>query len=89
VLDKKIGVGQPRRMENARILVANTPMDTDKVIRGLVINLLFVCIFQIKIYGSKVEVDSMTKVAEVRENEQKIVTSPFFFYLIKFNLLYQ
>ncbi len=31
ILDKRIGVGQPRRVENARILVANTAMDTDKV----------------------------------------------------------
>ena len=31
LLDKKIGVNQPKRIENARILVANTPMDKDKV----------------------------------------------------------
>lgn len=31
LLDKKIGVNQPRRIENASILIANTPMDTDKV----------------------------------------------------------
>lgn len=31
ILDKKIGVAQPKRCENARIMVANTPMDTDKV----------------------------------------------------------
>ena len=46
ILDKRIGIGQPRRIENARILVANTPMDTDKV----------------KIYGARVRVDSMAKV---------------------------
>ena len=46
ILDKKIGVGQPKRIENARILVANTPMDTDKI----------------KIYGARVKVDSMAKV---------------------------
>jgi T-complex protein 1 subunit beta len=38
VLDKAFGVGQVRRVENAKILVANTPMDTDKI----------------KIYGSRV-----------------------------------
>jgi T-complex protein 1 subunit beta len=54
VMDKRVGVGQPRRVENARILIANTPMDTDKI----------------KIYGSKVEVDSMTKVAEIEEAEK-------------------
>lgn len=46
ILDKKIGVGQPRRVENARVLIANTPMDTDKI----------------KIYGARVKVDSMAKV---------------------------
>lgn len=31
LLDKKIGVGCPKRMTNCKVLVANTPMDTDKV----------------------------------------------------------
>lgn len=31
ILQKKIGVGQPKRFENPKILVANTSMDTDKV----------------------------------------------------------
>ena len=31
LLDKKIGVNQPKRVENAKILIANTPMDTDKI----------------------------------------------------------
>jgi hypothetical protein len=39
-------VGQPKRVEDARILVANTAMDTDKI----------------KIYGARVRVDSMQKV---------------------------
>lgn len=55
LLDKQIGVGQPKRIENAKILVANTGMDTDKI----------------KIYGSRVKVDSMTKVAEIEEAEKK------------------
>lgn len=45
-MDKKIGIGQPKVMENAKILIANTAMDTDKI----------------KIYGSRVRVDSMNKV---------------------------
>mmetsp|Transcript_49746 Transcript_49746/g.101580 ORF Transcript_49746/g.101580 Transcript_49746/m.101580 type:complete len:532 (+) Transcript_49746:87-1682(+) len=53
ILDKKIGVGQPRRVENAKVLVANTAMDTDKI----------------KIYGAKVKVDSLTKVAEIEQAE--------------------
>ncbi|KAJ0777669.1 putative T-complex protein 1, beta subunit [Helianthus annuus] len=65
ILDKKIGLGQPKRIENANILVANTAMDTDKV----------------KIYGARVRVDSMAKVAQIegaekekmREKVQKII----------------
>ncbi|XP_044376177.1 T-complex protein 1 subunit beta [Triticum aestivum] len=65
ILDKKIGLGQPKRIENANILVANTAMDTDKV----------------KIYGARVRVDSMAKVADIeaaekqkmREKVQKII----------------
>jgi len=55
LLDKKIGVGCPKRMTNCKVLVANTPMDTDKV----------------KIYGSKVKVDSVAKVAEIEAAEKK------------------
>jgi len=55
VLEKQITVGCPKRLENARILVANTPMDYDKI----------------KIYGTKVKVDSMDKVAEIEEAEKK------------------
>ena len=31
LLDKKIGVNQPKRLENVNILIANTGMDTDKI----------------------------------------------------------
>jgi T-complex protein 1 subunit beta len=55
ILNKKIGVGQPRRIEKARILLANTPMDTDKV----------------KIFGTRVRVDSMAKVAEIEAAEKE------------------
>ncbi|CAN0001288.1 unnamed protein product, partial [Sphacelaria rigidula] len=54
ILDKKIGIGQPKVVENAKILIANTAMDTDKI----------------KIYGSRVRVDSMNKVAEIEEAEK-------------------
>jgi T-complex protein 1 subunit beta len=54
LLDKKIGVGQPKRIVGAKILLANTSMDTDKI----------------KIYGSKVRVDSLNKVAEIEEAEK-------------------
>lgn len=46
LLEKKIGVNQPKRMEDCRILIANTQMDTDKV----------------KVFGIRVRVDSTAKV---------------------------
>jgi T-complex protein 1 subunit beta len=54
ILNKRIGVGQPKRIEGARILLANTPMDMDKV----------------KIFGTKVRVDSLAKVAEIEAAEK-------------------
>lgn len=55
ILDKKIGVHQPKRIENAKILVANTPMDTDKI----------------KVFGSKISVESTAKVAEIELAEKE------------------
>lgn len=31
LLEKRPGLYQPQRIEKARILIANTPMDTDKI----------------------------------------------------------
>ncbi|XP_039529092.1 T-complex protein 1 subunit beta [Pimephales promelas] len=55
LLDKRIGVNQPKRIENANILIANTGMDTDKI----------------KIFGSRVRVDSTAKVAEIEMAEKE------------------
>eukprot|EP00879_Flechtneria_rotunda_P004896 GHRR01005170.1.p1 GENE.GHRR01005170.1~~GHRR01005170.1.p1 ORF type:complete len:533 (+),score=185.87 GHRR01005170.1:234-1832(+) len=55
ILDKKIGVGQPKRITDAKVLIANTPMDTDKI----------------KIYGARVRVDSMAKVGEIEAAEKE------------------
>ncbi|GEM12800.1 T-complex protein 1 subunit beta [Rhodotorula toruloides] len=55
ILDKKIGVNCPHRMENAKILIANTPMDTDKI----------------KIFGARVKVDSTGKLAELERAERE------------------
>lgn len=41
ILDKKFGVNQPKRLENVKIMVANTAMDTDKI----------------KIFGARVKVN--------------------------------
>ncbi|KAL5040626.1 T-complex protein 1 subunit beta, partial [Batrachochytrium dendrobatidis] len=54
ILDKKIGVNQPKRNENAKILIANTPMDTDKI----------------KIFGARVRVDATGKLAELERAER-------------------
>jgi T-complex protein 1 subunit beta len=54
ILDKKIGVNQPKRVENATILIANTPMDTDKI----------------KIFGARVRVDATGKLADLERAEK-------------------
>ncbi|XP_002131299.2 T-complex protein 1 subunit beta-like [Ciona intestinalis] len=55
LLDKKIGMNQPKRIENAKILISNTSMDTDKI----------------KIFGSRVRVDGTAKVAEIELAEKQ------------------
>jgi len=54
ILNKKIGVGQPKRIENPKIMVANTSMDADKI----------------KIFGSRVRTESMAQVAEIEVAEK-------------------
>ncbi|ORY06836.1 T-complex protein 1 subunit beta [Basidiobolus meristosporus CBS 931.73] len=54
IFDKKIGVNQPKRIENAKILIANTSMDTDKI----------------KIFGARVRVDATGKLAELERAEK-------------------
>ncbi|KAI0314326.1 chaperonin Cpn60/TCP-1 family [Amylostereum chailletii] len=55
ILDKSIGVGSPKRLENAKILIANTSMDTDKI----------------KIFGARVKVDGTGKLAELERAERE------------------
>jgi T-complex protein 1 subunit beta len=55
ILDKQIGMGQPRVLHNAKILIANTAMDTDKV----------------KIFGSRFKVDSPDQLAELERAERE------------------
>ncbi|KAJ1920654.1 T-complex protein 1 subunit beta [Mycoemilia scoparia] len=55
ILNKKIGVNQPKRMEKAKILVANTAMDTDKI----------------KVFGARVKVDDTAKLAELERAERE------------------
>ncbi|KAM9975395.1 hypothetical protein ACTFIW_010423 [Dictyostelium discoideum] len=55
ILEKKIGVGCPKRLENPKILIANTAMDTDKI----------------KIFGGKVVVDSMTELSKMEDAEKE------------------
>lgn len=54
ILEKKFGINQPKRVENAKILIANTSMDTDKV----------------KIFGAKFKVDSTAKLADLEKAEK-------------------
>merc|ERR1712025_678528 len=55
LLNKKPGMHQPQKVENAKILIANTPMDTDKI----------------KVFGSRVKVDGVSKVAELELAEKE------------------
>ncbi|KAL0238693.1 hypothetical protein PCE1_004385 [Barthelona sp. PCE] len=55
ILQKRIGVGQPKRIENAKVLIANTHMDADKV----------------KIFGARVRTDETDKVAGIEIEEKK------------------
>lgn len=55
ILEKNIATGCSKTKKNPRIMVANTPMDHDKI----------------KIMGSKVKVSSMEKVAEIEEAEKR------------------
>ncbi|KAF6013824.1 T-complex protein 1 subunit beta [Brettanomyces bruxellensis] len=59
ILDKRFGVGQPKKIEDARILIANTPMDSDKV----------------KIFGAKFKVKSTSKLAELEKAEREKMKS--------------
>ncbi|KAJ1723728.1 T-complex protein 1 subunit beta [Coemansia erecta] len=55
ILNKKIGVNQPRLIKGAKILVANTPMDTDKV----------------KVFGAKIKVSDTAQLAELERAERE------------------
>merc|ERR1711963_672133 len=55
LLNKKVGMHQPQKVENAKILIANTPMDTDKI----------------KVFGSRVKVENVSKVAELELAEKE------------------
>jgi len=55
ILEKSISVSCPKIKKQAKIMVCNTPMDYDKI----------------KIYGSRVKVDSIDKVAEIELAEKQ------------------
>lgn len=55
ILDKRIGTNCPKRIENARILIANTSMDTDKI----------------KVFGARVRVEGTGKLAELERAERE------------------
>lgn len=59
ILDKRIGVNQVKRLENAKILLANTPMDTDKV----------------KVFGAQFRVESTGQLAELERAEREKMRS--------------
>lgn len=54
-MEKKIGTNSPKRIENAKILIANTPMDTDKI----------------KIFGARIRVEDTGQLAELERAERE------------------
>lgn len=54
ILPKAFGVGQKKVIDNPKILVANTPMDTDKI----------------KIFGARVRVNAISEVAKIERAEK-------------------
>merc|ERR1719359_2606813 len=55
ILEKRFAQGMPKFMEGCKVMVANTPMDTDKI----------------KIYGTRVKVDSFDAVAAIEKAEKE------------------
>jgi len=54
ILEKRMGQGMPKVVKDCKVMVANTPMDTDKI----------------KIYGTRVKVDSFEAVAQIEKAEK-------------------
>lgn len=55
ILQKKLPTGAPKKVTGCKIMVANTPMDTDKI----------------KVYGARVRVDSFEAVAKLEAAEKE------------------
>jgi T-complex protein 1 subunit beta len=55
ILEKRIGTGMPKVIRDCKVMVANTPMDTDKI----------------KIYGAKIKVDSLDAVQDIEAAEKE------------------
>jgi T-complex protein 1 subunit beta len=75
ILEKKIGVGQPKRIENAKILLANTAMDTDKI----------------KIYSTRAQVESPAELAKIEKAERvrlSLQRKPKFELILSFSYIY-
>eukprot|EP00494_Astrolonche_serrata_P007004 UN07029 len=59
ILDKEFGIGQKKKLIKPKIMIANTAMDTDKI----------------KIFGARVRVSSVSKVAEIEVAEKEKMKS--------------
>jgi len=55
ILEKRIGTGMPKVIENCKIMIANSPMDYDKI----------------KMYGARVKVDSLEGMREIELAEKE------------------
>jgi T-complex protein 1 subunit beta len=61
ILEKSFGVGQPKRLEKAKILLSNTAMDTDKI----------------KIWSATVKVSDIDTVAAIEIAERVCISPRF------------
>ena len=73
ILDKTIAVNSPKRMENAKILIANTCKCLHRVIplhSRYTSNFSAMDTDKVKIFGARVKVDSTGKLAELERAER-------------------
>jgi T-complex protein 1 subunit beta len=71
ILDKRIGVNQPKRLENAKILIANTGKSHSMPLGTCSSRDLAMDTDKIKIFGARVKVESTGKLAELEKAERE------------------
>lgn len=70
ILDKSIGTNCPKRVENARILIANTCVSSHITLNEKHSTTLAMDTDKIKIFGARMKVDGTGKLAELERAER-------------------